>query len=115
MHIIPLSSGVLLTVHVHQDADVGVSHSVVNLTGHGFGEEGVICCGDKHTFSGPLQQHATFCPPDRETHQHLTNHCYANLSAEHLKSTMGFYHFWVLTQMLNYYSSRQWVFFFIIN
>lgn len=58
----------LLTVHVHQDADVGASHSVENLTGHGLGEEGVICCGDKHTLSGPFQQNPTFCPPDRETH-----------------------------------------------
>lgn len=58
----------LLTVHVHQDADVGVSHGVENLTGHGLGEEGMIRGGDKHAFSGPLQQHAAFCPPDRETH-----------------------------------------------
>lgn len=69
----------LLTVHVHQDADISVSHSVEYLTGHGLGEEGVICCGDKHTLSGSLQQNPTFCPPDRETHlrafKALINHC----------------------------------------
>lgn len=46
---------VILTVHIYQDADVGASHSVENLTGNRFGEEGVICRGDKHTLSGPLQ------------------------------------------------------------
>lgn len=61
----------LLTVDVHQDADVGIPHGVENLTGHGLGEEGMICCGDKHTLPGALQQHATFSPPDRETLHHL--------------------------------------------
>lgn len=69
----------LLTVHVHQDADVGASHSVENLAGHRLGEERVICRGDKHALSGPLQQHATFCPPDGETRPDLAryqaDHC----------------------------------------
>lgn len=62
----------LLTVHVHQDADVSASHSIEDLTGHGLGEEGVISCGDEHTLPGPLQQHATFRPPDRDAHTHRT-------------------------------------------
>lgn len=75
-----------LTVHVHQDADVGVSHGVENLTGHGLGEEGVIRRGDKHTFSGSFQQNATFRPSDGETKSQLsdcssaTNHYYVCLS-----------------------------------
>lgn len=59
---------------VHQDADVGVPHSIEHLTGHGLGEEGVICRGDKHAFPGALQQHATFSPPDRETLRRLTSY-----------------------------------------
>lgn len=55
----------ILTVHVHQDTDVGASHSVENLTGDGLGEEGVICRGDKHTLSGSLQQDSAFGPPDK--------------------------------------------------
>lgn len=58
----------LLTVHVHEDADVGVSHRVEHLTRHGLGEERVIRRGDKHALSGPLQQHAAFSPPDGTTH-----------------------------------------------
>lgn len=58
----------LLTVHVHQDADVGASHGIEHLTGHRLSEEGMICCGDEYTLPGPLQQHATFSPPVRETH-----------------------------------------------
>lgn len=61
LHIagVPVSSGVfafsfLLTVHVHQDADIGGSDSVEHLTGHRLSEEGVICCGDKDSLSGPL-------------------------------------------------------------
>lgn len=53
-----------LTVHVHQDADVGVAHSVEHLTGHGLSEEGVIGRGDKHALPRPLQQHAAFSPSD---------------------------------------------------
>lgn len=91
----------LLTVHVHQDADVGASHSVENLTGHGLGEEGVIRCSDKHALSGPLEQDATFCPPDRETHPHytsITNHCYVSLSAG--ERMRGFNHVLVVIQSL---------------
>lgn len=44
----------LLTVHIHQDADVGASHSIEHLTRYWFGEEGVICCGDENPFSGSL-------------------------------------------------------------
>ena len=81
---------------VHQDADVGVPHGVDHLTGHGLGEERVICRGDKHTFPGALQQHATFSPPDKRNTppfnklSNVTNHCYVNLSAGDLKSIMGF-------------------------
>lgn len=92
----------LLTVHVHQDADVGVSHSVEDLTGHGLGEEGVISCGDKHTLSGALQQHAAFCPSNGETHPNLTtaDRCDVCLSAGNLKSMIGFYHVLMVSQML---------------
>lgn len=87
----PGSVCTLLTVHIHQDADIGASHGVEHLTGDGLGEEGVVCCGDKHTLPGPLQQHATFSPSDGEdTHHNLlsiTNHCYGSLSAGDIKQT----------------------------
>lgn len=44
----------LLTVYIHQDADIGASHGVEHLTWYWFSKEGVICCGDKYSFSGPL-------------------------------------------------------------
>lgn len=66
---VPLSEGVLLlTVHVHEDADICASHCVEHLTGHRLRKEGVIRRGDKHALPGPLQQHATFSPPDRGAH-----------------------------------------------
>lgn len=65
----------ILTVHVHQDTDVGASHSVENLTGNGLGEEGVICRGDKHTLSGSLQQDSAFCPPDETAELNRCSKC----------------------------------------
>ena len=65
-------SVVWLTVDVHQDADVGLSHGVENQTGDGLGEEGVVRLGGEHALPGALQHHATFSPPKdfRETHLH---------------------------------------------
>lgn len=70
-----------LTVDVHQDADVGASHGVEHLTGHGLGEEGVVRRGHEHTFPGTLQQHSTFSPSDGGDHaftQTIANECDAD-------------------------------------
>lgn len=61
-------SVVWLTVHVYQDADVGLSHSVENQTGDRLGEEGVVGLGGEHTLPGTLQHHATLRPPRVKTH-----------------------------------------------
>lgn len=41
-------------MYVHQYADVGAAHRVEHLTGHRFGEEGVVGRGGKHALSGAL-------------------------------------------------------------
>lgn len=60
----------LLTVDVHQDADVGAAHSVEHLAGDGLGEEGVVGRGDKQALPGPLQQDPAFRPPGRAATAH---------------------------------------------
>lgn len=55
-------------MHVYQDADVGLSHSVENQTGDRLGEEGVVGLGGEHTLPGTLQHHATLRPPRVKTH-----------------------------------------------
>lgn len=47
-------SSLWLTVNVHKDADVGLSHSVENQTRDGLGEEGVVGLGGEHTLPGTL-------------------------------------------------------------
>ena len=58
----------VLTVHVHEDADIRAPHRVEHLTGDRLREEGVIGRGDKHALPGALQQHAAFGPPDGGKH-----------------------------------------------
>lgn len=50
-------------MNVHQDADVGLSHSVENQTGDRLSEEGVVGFGGEHTLPGALQHHAPLGPP----------------------------------------------------
>lgn len=54
---------VWLTLNVHQDADVGLSHSIENQTGDRLSEEGVVGLGGEHTLPGALQHHAALSPP----------------------------------------------------
>lgn len=61
---------------VHQDADVGLSHSVENKTGDRLGEEGVIGLGGEHALPGTLQHHATFSPPGSKMHFVIYNEKY---------------------------------------
>ena len=60
-------------MNVHQDADVGLSHSVENQTGDRLGEEGVVGLGGEHTLSGTLQHYATLSPPGVKTHYVIYN------------------------------------------
>lgn len=53
---------VWLTVNVHQDADVGFSHSIENKTWNRLGEEGVVGLGGEHAFPGTLQHHTALSP-----------------------------------------------------
>ena len=50
-------------MNVHQDADVGLSYSIENLTGDRLSEEGVVGLGGEHTLPGALQHHSTLSPP----------------------------------------------------
>lgn len=70
-----------LTVNIHQDADVGAPHSVVDLAGYGLGEEGVVCRGHKNALPGTLQENATLCPP--------VNHSRNSRPARHTRMCVG--------------------------
>lgn len=52
-----------LTVNVHQDADVGLPHSVENQTGDRLSEKGVVSFGGEHALPGALQHHTPLSPP----------------------------------------------------
>lgn len=54
---------VWLTVNVHQDADVGLSHSIEHQTGDRLSEEGVVSLGGEHTLPGALEHHTALSPP----------------------------------------------------
>lgn len=73
-----------LTVNVHQDADVGLSHSVENQTGDGLGEEGVVGLGGEHALPGTLQHHAPLGPPGVKTHYVI---CNENIYVTQLETT----------------------------
>lgn len=49
-------------MNVHQDADVGLPHSVENQTGDRLGEKGVVGFGGEHALPGALQHHTPLSP-----------------------------------------------------
>lgn len=56
-------ANVLLTLHIHQRADISAAHRVGHLAGHGVGEVGLI---DRHLQTVPVgfgDGDATFGPP----------------------------------------------------
>lgn len=72
-------------MNVHQDADVGLSHSVENQTGDGLGEEGVVGLGGEHALPGTLQHHAPLSPPGVKTHCVIYNeNIYVHTLEQHI-------------------------------